>query len=101
MEIASATGGIYYDAQSREELRIALRLSDQITYSIYDQQGEKIATGVIGGQGEPGEEALEPGIYRVVLDTSPTTELNVTIEPGQTTQIELALSNGGYSVEVK
>jgi hypothetical protein len=101
MEIARATGGIYYDAQSREELRMALRLSDQITYSIYDQQGEKIATGVIGGQGELGKEALKSGVYRVVLDTSPTTELNVTIEPGQTTQIELALSNGGYSVEVK
>ncbi len=101
MEIARATGGVYYDAQSSEELRVALRLSDQIAYSIYDQEGEKIATGVIGGQGEPGEEALKPGIYRVVLDTNPTTELNITIEPGQTTQIELALSNGGYSVEVK
>jgi hypothetical protein len=101
MEIARVTGGTYYDAQSSEELRMALRLSDQITYSIYDQQGEKIATGVIGGQGEPGGEALKAGVYRVVLDTSPTTELNVTIEPGQTTQIELALSNGGYSVKVK
>jgi Mg-chelatase subunit ChlD len=101
IEIASVTNGTYYDAQSSEELRVVLRLSDQITYSIYNQQGEKIATGVIGGQGEPGEEALKPGIYRVVLDTNPTTELNVTIEPGQTTQIELALSNGGYSAQVK
>jgi Mg-chelatase subunit ChlD len=101
MEIAKVTGGTYYDAQSSEELRMALRLSDRITYSIYDQQGEKIATGVIGGQGEPGKEALKPGVYRVVFDTSPTTERTVTIEPGQTKQIELALSNGGYSAEVK
>lgn len=101
MEIARATGGIYYDAQSREELRMALRLSDQIIYVIYNQEGAEVATGVIGGQGELGKEALKPGVYRVILDTSPTTELNITIEPGQTTQIELALSNGGYSVEVK
>ena len=78
-----------------------MRLSDQITYVIYNQEGEEVATGVIGGQGELGKEALKPGVYRVILDTSPTTELNVTIEPGQTTRIELALSNGGYSVEVK
>ena len=102
MEIANATGGIYYDAQSREELRIALRLSDQITYVIYNQEGEKVATGVIGGPSEPGKEVLKPGVYRVVLTSSTTTtELNVTIEPGQTAQIELALSNGGYSAKVK
>jgi len=101
MEIARATGGTYYDAQSSEELRMALRLSDQITYVIYNQEGEKVATGVIGGPSEPGKEVLKPGVYRVVLNTSPTTELNITIEPGQTTQIELALSNGGYSAEVK
>ncbi|MEA1870975.1 MAG: VWA domain-containing protein, partial [Candidatus Bipolaricaulota bacterium] len=101
IEIARVTGGIYYDAQSSEELRMALRLSDQITYVIYNQEGEEVATGVIGGPDEPGKEALKPGVYRVVFDTSPTTERTITIEPGQTRQIKLSRSNGGYSTQVE
>jgi hypothetical protein len=97
MEIARVTGGIYYDAQSSKELLFALQVSTQITYHVYDQQGTEVFSGVIG---EPGPQLIS-GKYRVIIDTSPTTELTVTIEPGQTTQVELALSNGGYSVEVK
>ena len=97
MEIASETGGVYYGAQSSEELRIALQVSIQITYHVYDQQGIEVFSGIIG---EPGPQ-LPSGSYRVIIDTRPTIELNVEVQSGKTTQIELKRSNGGYSAEVK
>jgi len=96
MEIARATGGVYSDAQSREELHIA-QVSIQITYHVYDQQGTEVFSEVIGESGPQ----LPSGSYRVIIDTRPTIELNVEVQSGKTTQIELALSNGGYSAEVK
>jgi hypothetical protein len=96
-DIAEVTGGIYNEAQSSEELRIALQVSIQITYYVYDQQGTEVFSGVIG---EPGPQ-LPSGSYRVIIDTRPTIELNVEVQSGKTTQVELKRSNGGYSAEVK
>ncbi|MBE0636867.1 VWA domain-containing protein, partial [Candidatus Bipolaricaulota bacterium] len=36
IEIAQATGGVYYDAGSREELRQALSMAAPFTYTVYD-----------------------------------------------------------------
>ncbi|MCK4393449.1 VWA domain-containing protein, partial [Candidatus Bipolaricaulota bacterium] len=98
MAIAEASGGIYFDAESREELRSALRLSVQIHYQVYDQEGIQVFSGVLG---EPGPR-LPAGVYRVVIGTLPPLELeSVSIQPQQTTTITLQRSDGTYSAEVK
>lgn len=98
MMIAAATGGVYYDAESREQLRAALRVSTVITYSVYDQAGTEVFTGIVG---EPGPQNLAPGSYRVILHTLPAITLEVTIEAGRTMQIEVTRANGGYLTEIK
>jgi len=40
MKIAAATGGAYFDASNKEELRRALSLSAPFTYTVYDQAGD-------------------------------------------------------------
>lgn len=98
MAIAEATGGIYFDAESKEELRSALHLSVQIHYQVYDQQGVQVFSGVLG---QPGPR-LPAGVYRVVIDTLPPLELeSVVIQPEQMTTITLQRSNGTYSAEVE
>ncbi len=98
MEIAKVAGGTYHSAENREELRAALRIVTVITYSVYDPAGTKVFAGVVG---EPGPQNLAPGIYRVLLHTLPVITLEVTVQAGRTTQIEVTRANGTYSTEVK
>lgn len=98
MAIAEATGGLYFDTESSEQLRSALRFLAQIPYHVYNQQNEEVLSGNLG---EPGPQ-LPPGLYRVVLDTIPPLVLeNVAVQPDQTTTIIINRSDGSYSAEVK
>ena len=97
-KIAEVTGGTYFDAESSEQLRIALQHSLPIRYRVYNQQGEEVFIGVLGEAGP----RLPPGVYRVVIDAFPAFVLeNVAIQSDRTTTITLERSNGNYSAEVK
>ena len=96
--IADAAGGLYFDARSREELRNALRLSIQIRYTVYDQQGTEVFVGLVS---KPGPQ-LPAGTYRVVIDTLPPLELpNVSVQPARVTTVTLQRSEGDYTAEVE
>ena len=98
MEIAAATNGSYFDADSSEQLRAALRLSVEIRYRVIDQQGQQVFEGVLG---EPGP-TLTAGSYRVIIETSPPVELlDVLVLSEQTTRIKVAQTNGGVTAEVE
>ncbi len=64
---AELGGGKYYSANNQEGLSDAIAAALQIPYSVYDEAGSKVATGMVGG--EPLE--LEAGQYRVVVLSSP------------------------------
>lgn len=98
LAIAQASGGLYFDAESREQLRNALRLSVQIHYSVYDQQGEEVFVGLLG---KPGPQ-LPAGTYRVVIDTLPPLELpSVSVRPQQVTTVTVQRSDGSFTAEVR
>jgi len=86
------------DAESSQELRNALRLSVQIGYQVYDQEGQQVFSGTLGGPGPN----LPPGRYRVVIETLPQIELNdVLIQPERKTTITLQRANGSYSADIE
>ena len=97
MRIAQATGGAYFDAASKEELRRALSLSAPFSYTVYDQEGNAVYTGRLGDDGPK----LPAGIYRVVIDTTPPIVLeNVVISEKETTMIKVERTDGEYRAEV-
>jgi len=97
-KIAAATGGLYFDAKSRAELRRALQLPSQLLYHIYDQSGQEVFSGKLG---EPALN-LPAGLYRVVIDaTPPVTIENVEVRANKTTTIAVTPADGGYTTEVK
>ncbi len=96
-EIAAATGGLYFDAQSSAELRKALQLPTELRYHVYDQAGKEVFSGSLR---EPAPK-LPAGIYRVVIDTVPPTVVdNVLVEASRTTTITVKRSDGAYKAEV-
>jgi len=97
--IADATGGIYLAANSGEDLRTALQLTmpGPLTYHVYNAQGTEVHTGIVG-ETSP---TLPEGTYRVVIDTTPPIDLPaVTVEAGETTQVTVTRTDGGYSTNV-
>ncbi len=96
-EIAAATGGLYFDAQSSADLRQALQLPTELLYHVYDQAGKEVFSGNLH---EPAPK-LPAGVYRVVIDTVPPTVVdNVLVEASRTTTITVKRSDGGYKAEV-
>ncbi len=96
-EIAAATGGIYFDAQSSSELRQALQLPTELRYHVYDQAGQEVFSGNLR---EPAPN-LPAGVYRVVIDTLPPTVVeNVIVSANKTTMITVERADGGYKAEV-
>ncbi|MCD6495592.1 hypothetical protein J7K60_06005, partial [Candidatus Bipolaricaulota bacterium] len=97
-EIAAATHGNYYDAQSSKQLRAALQSIITVRYQVFDRQGQKIFEGVLG---EPGPQ-LPPGNYRVVIMGNPPLVLeNVVVQSGETTKIQVTRTESGYSADHK
>jgi Ca-activated chloride channel family protein len=96
-EIAEVTGGIYFSADSTEQLRAALRTTGPVTYHVFDSGGVEVYTGQLGDAGP----RLPAGTYRVVIDTTPPVEVpSVTVQSQQTTQITVSRSDGGYTTTV-
>ena len=97
VNIAQATGGLYFDANSSDELRTALSLAAPFTYTVYDTDGNVVYEGRLGGDGPQ----LPTGTYSIVIDTTPPITLsNVVVQEQQTTQVTVEQSNGGYQAEV-
>lgn len=95
--IAEATGGVYFSAESTEQLRAALQLAAPVAYHVYDSGGAEVFTGLLG---DPGPR-LPAGVYRVLIDTTPPVEVpSVTVQSQQTTQITVSRSDGGYTTTV-
>lgn len=98
MDIAAVTGGRYFDAESREELRTALQLSVPIPYHIYNSQEKEVFSGSIGYE----EVQVPPDNYRVVIDTSPPLVIDgVSVSPNRMTTIKIEPTDGGYSVQLQ
>jgi len=97
VEIAQATGGVYYDAESSEELRQALSMAAPFSYTVYDTDGNVVFAGRLGDSGPQ----LPTGSYTIVIDTTPPITLsNVVVQEQQTTMITVEQANGGYQAEV-
>ncbi len=98
MQIAQATGGAYFEASNREELRQALSLSAPFSYSVYDANGTLVHSGRLGDAGPP---SLPTGTYRVVINASPPIVLeNVVVSNQQTTLVSVEQQNGGITAHV-
>ncbi len=97
-QIADATHGNYYDAQSSKQLRAALQSIITVRYQVFDTQGQKVFEGVLGEAGPQ----LPPGNYRVVIMGNPPLVLeNVAVQSGETTKIEVTRTENGYSADHK
>jgi len=97
MEIAQTTGGLYFDADSSDELRQAISLSAPFSYTVYDENGIEVYSGRLGGDAPE----LSVGIYTVVIGTDPEIVVeNVVVEEQQTTTITVEASNGGFEAEI-
>lgn len=97
VEIAQVTGGVYYDAESSEELREALSMAAPFRYTVYNIGGDVVFAGRLGDSGPQ----LPTGSYTIVIDTTPPITLsNVIVQEQQTTMITVEQANGGYRAEV-
>ena len=97
-KIAEVSGGMYSDASDSGQLRRALQIAGPVRYTVYNEQGENIFTGVLG---EPGPR-LPAGLYDVIIETTPTLELRgITIQAEQKTTITLRRSDGSIIPEVQ
>lgn len=97
LNIAQATSGLYFDANSSEELRTALSLAAPFTYTVYDAEGIIVFEGRLGGDGPQ----LPTGSYTIVIDTTPAITLtNVVVSDQQTTTVNVQQTNGSYQADV-
>ena len=98
MAIAQATGGVFLEASSREELRQALSLVAPFSYSVYDSSGSLVYTGRLGEATQP---TLPAGTYRVVINTNPPYVLeNVVLSNQRTTVVSVEQQDGGVTAKV-
>ncbi len=100
IEIAESSGGLYFSADSTEDLRQALGLREgaPIPYAVYDEEDELVYSGTLGDAGQQ----LASGIYTIVIDT-PSGQIvlpNVLVREEQETRIQLERSNGEYQAEI-
>lgn len=104
MRIARATGGAYFEASNREELRQALGLSSllgysvyDLGYSVYDADGSLAVTGWLA---KAAVLELPVGAYRVVFGSEPAVTLEVVVSDQQTTVIEVEFQDGTLHASV-
>lgn len=97
-QIADATHGSYYDAQSGDQLRMVLQNITTVRYQVFDSQGQKVFEGIIGDT----VPQLKAGTYKLVLLSNPNVVINdVKVQPGETTKYQVVLTDNGYKVEKK
>ncbi|MGB5690118.1 MAG: VWA domain-containing protein [Woeseiaceae bacterium] len=75
--VANASGGRYVTAGSAEELKDALTRTVATSFTVY-YQGSVVANGSLGSNESI---VLPAGDYKVVLDSSPPREVNVSLAP--------------------
>lgn len=80
-EWAGAGGGRYFAANDADGLSDAVTNALATPYTVYDQSGAAVATGIVGG--EPLQ--LEQGVYRVVVATTPQRNFADVVVPGEST----------------
>ena len=98
-QIAEATHGTYYGAQSSNQLRAALQSIVTVRYQVFDEQGQKVFEGIIGDAAPK----LKAGTYKLVLLSSPNNVVinDVKVQPGETTQYQVIMTDSGYKIEKK
>ncbi len=64
---AKQGGGAFFDARDREQLDEAIRAAVSAPYQVFDQAGELVGNGTVGGAAIE----LPPGTYRVVVLSEP------------------------------
>ncbi len=86
-QVASITGGRFYDAQDRSELLNALRRAISLPYQVFDNDGKLVATGTTGGDAKK----LRDGIYTVKVQPpgQEILEFNIRITENQYTRLEI------------
>ncbi len=67
LEIASAAGGYYVDAQSADELLDAFRTALPLVFRVLDADGRSVREGVVGEQ----LFELPTGMYSIIVETTP------------------------------
>ena len=98
LEIAQATGGVYYDAEDSAQLREALSLAAPFTYTVYDPEGNVVFEGRLGEAGPQ----LPVGSYTMVIDTTPSISKSVTIAEQHTTNVSVEKeADGTYTATVE
>lgn len=65
---AELGGGRYFAASDQDGLSNAINQALKVSYTVFDQHGDIVATGVVGGA----PVALERGYYRVVVSSAPS-----------------------------
>ncbi len=95
--IARSTGGLYFDAESSEELRQVLSIVAPFSYTVYDEEENVVFEGRIGQDGP----SLPAGTYTVVINaTPPITLTGVVVRDQSTTLITVEQADGGFRAEV-
>jgi hypothetical protein len=69
---AELGGGRYFSASDQSGLSQSIEQALRVTYTVYDQGGNQVATGQAGGDGVE----LERGTYRVVVNSAPKQTFN-------------------------
>jgi hypothetical protein len=99
--ISKASGGLYFEAGSAEELRQALSEAVEKTlrpaYTVYDYEGREIFSDATGGESRK----LKSGTYRLALDTDPPIAVEqIRIHEAQETQVRIKKTEQGLEAEV-
>ena len=84
-EWASIGNGQYIDVANAEELNGAVARAVLPAFEVTDANGATVATGQVGG--EP--IALPPGAYTVTIRSDPAIVIEVSVEPGLPSEVEL------------
>ena len=83
--VAEQGGGEFFLAKNAEELGSALQEAVSVSYSVFDDQGERIYTKPLGLESNE----LLSGRYRLEIDLDPPLAHEVTITKGETTVVEV------------
>jgi hypothetical protein len=94
-EVAAAGQGKFLLAENAEDLSRAMLEAVQLSYSVYDEDGQLVYTRPLG----PETNELLSGNYRVEIALDPPLALDVNVEREQTTLVEVIRDGGTFRIE--
>ncbi len=95
--IAAEAGGIYFSAETFDELRSALRLATPIRYLVFDDEETLVASGAVG---DPAKELLA-GRYTIVIETvQETFSVDVEVRGGVERTVWVDYIEGAFRTRV-